>query len=141
MRTRTGPHGGWRRSGCTAAAMVMAACASAPDGDGDAQADLDTATVTLQSVRAEIDQAIVEARAESLSECRLIGLGERPCGGPRVYGAYSVAQTDSAYLAGLAVVYNQLDRERNQREGLVSTCEVVARPAVQLQSGRCVAGG
>jgi len=123
-----------------AAAMVVAACASAPDGDDGAEADALSDTLTLQSARALIDEAIGEARAASLGQCRLVGMGERPCGGPRAYVAYSVAETDSAYLAELMEVYGRLDRERNVREGLMSTCEVMGRPEVGLDGGRCVAG-
>ena len=135
----------WRWAVCTAGGMMLAGCASAaPDGNPDAEAGAepraDSTAVTLQSVRGDIERAIGDVRAESLSACRLIGLGARPCGGPRVYVAYSITQTDSAGLAALVEIYNRLDRERNEREGLVSTCEVVGRPTITWEAGRCGVG-
>jgi hypothetical protein len=92
----------------------------------------------LEEVRAEVDRAIGEARASTLAQCALIGVGERPCGGPRSYRAYSSAETDSADLAALVAAYNRLEHERNVEMGLVSTCEVLPRPSVELAGGRCV---
>jgi len=132
-----------RVAACLLAAAAISACASAPDAEPDA-ADTDPTTqvdspvATLQSAGGDIERAIGQAGAASLSECRLVGLGERPCGGPRAYVAYSLTETDSAHLASLVEVYNRLDRERNTREGLVSTCEMLARPEVALEGGQCV---
>jgi hypothetical protein len=93
---------------------------------------------TLEEARAQIDSAIGGAEASALSECALAALGVRPCGGPRTYLAYSLAQTDSAALAALIEVYDRLDRERNEREGLVSTCELMVPPDLAIENGRCV---
>jgi len=65
-------------------------------------------------------------------------LGVRPCGGPRAYLAYSLAQTDSAELAALLAIYERLDRERNETQGLMSTCEMMVPPTLALEGGRCV---
>jgi hypothetical protein len=93
---------------------------------------------TLEEARARIDSAIGGAEAATLSECRLAALGVRPCGGRRTYLAYSLAETDSAALAALVAVYDRLDRERNEAQGLVSTCELMMPPSLALENGRCV---
>ena len=94
--------------------------------------------VTLEAARAQIDSLIGDATATAQSQCRLSALGVRPCGGPRSWLAYSLALTDSAALAGLVAVYERLDRERNEREGLMSTCELMEPPALAFENGRCV---
>ena len=93
---------------------------------------------TLEEARARIDSAIGGAEASTLSQCALVAVGARPCGGPRAYLAYSNAVTDSAALVALAAVYERLDRERNEAEGLVSTCELMEPPDLALENGRCV---
>jgi hypothetical protein len=127
------------RRGCALLASIVigAGCASAPEEEAGSPPDEAARTATLQEVRAEIDQAIGEARASATSECALVALGERPCGGPRTYLAYSLVETDSAHLATLAALYARIDRERNTELGLVSTCEFLAAPEVVVENGRC----
>lgn len=118
--------------------IVTSSCA-APPPDRPANAPAETTSAEdLQNTRAEIDRLIGQARASTLSQCALVALGDRPCGGPRTYLAYSLAETDSAQLAEFVDLYTRLDRERNVEVGLVSSCEVLARPTVVLEGGRCV---
>lgn len=130
-----------------AAAITVASCRAGPpagDAPGDTVSDPPPAgaelslTDSLELVRAEITAAIGDARAETVSECALLPLGERPCGGPRTHLAYSTAETDSARLAELARIYARLDQLRNEREGRVSTCEMILPPGLALEGGRCV---
>jgi len=128
----------------TALGFTAFACARPPDEQAEAEAPpLPTSSqqvlpTTLEATRAQIDSAIGGAEASALPECALAALGVRPCGGPRTYLAYSRVQTDSAALAALIEVYDRLDRERNEREGLVSTCELMLPPELALENGRCV---
>ena len=92
----------------------------------------------MEEARARIDSAIGGAEASALSQCALIPVGARPCGGPRAYLAYSTAETDSAALAALVAVYDRMDSERNEAQGLVSTCELMMPPDLALEAGRCV---
>lgn len=120
------------------AALLGSGCASMPEDQADEAPAERTSVESLQTARAEIDRAIGEAPATNVSQCALAALGQRPCGGPRLYMAYSLAETDSASLRSLIEVYDRLDRQRNAEQGLVSTCEVLARPTVALEGGRCV---
>lgn len=118
--------------------LWAAACAPSPQGSADTEAAPDSLLPsTIPEVRSAIDSAIGEAPAGDISECRLIALGVRPCGGPRMYRAYSVGETDSTYLGALAEIYEQLDRERNAELGLIGTCEVLAPPVLDFVDGRC----
>jgi hypothetical protein len=124
----------------TAGALVVAVALGCgePDAPPAPISDEQVAPTTLEAARAAIDSLIGVPAADSLPQCRLAALGVRPCGGPRTYLAYSLTETDSAALAALVRVYDQLDRERNEREGLVSTCELMLPPELALESGRCV---
>jgi hypothetical protein len=118
--------------------LLALGCAAPPESEPPPQQSAQPSPETLEDARARIDSMIGDARASTLAECSLAALGVRPCGGPRAYLAYSTAQTDSAALAALLAVYERLDRERNEAEGLVSTCELMLPPALALENGRCV---
>ncbi len=132
------------RTALSICVVVAFACAPPPDDEAETDApptpisEEQVAPTTLEAARAQVDSLIGTATATNPTECRLAALGVRPCGGPRTYLAYSLAETDSAALAALVGVYDRLDRERNEREGLMSTCELMLPPELALESGRCV---
>ncbi|MEQ1858147.1 MAG: hypothetical protein ABL963_16960 [Longimicrobiales bacterium] len=119
------------------AALVLfaAACASASEEEGEAGG---APVSSLEQARAAIDLAIGDATASDPIQCQIIPVGVRPCGGPRLYLAYSLVVTDSAELRALVEVYDRLDRERNAELGLMSTCEFLEPPYAALDTGRCV---
>lgn len=92
----------------------------------------------LHRMRARIDALVGEARCESEADCRYIGLGAKPCGGPWEYLVYSVAQTDSAQLSEKVKEYNAFEAGMNQKYGYVSDCALPAEPVVGCVEGRCV---
>ncbi len=129
----------------TGLALLALACAGPPEAargepppEPGRQSQALPAPQTPEEARARIDSAIAGAEASVLSQCALVAVGVRPCGGPRTYLAYSEAETDSAALAALVAVYDRMDRERNEADGLVSTCELMQPPALALENGRCV---
>ena len=120
----------------TGCALFALACAGPQDADPPRETR--TPPQTVEEARARIDSAIGGAEASALSQCALVAVGARPCGGPRAYLAYSTTETDSAALAALVAVYDRMDRERNEAEGIVSTCELMQPPDLALENGRCV---
>jgi hypothetical protein len=131
--------------GIVPAVLLALGCAAPPESERaepssepPPQPASQQAPRTLEEARARIDSVIGDAAASTLSECALAPLGVRPCGGPRAYLAYSTAETDSAALRALLAVYERLDRERNEAQGLVSTCELMLPPDLALENGRCV---
>jgi hypothetical protein len=131
-----------RSSRCFPAAIVLSAlvagaCASAPGEEGDV-ASGEATDNQLQEARRAIDEAIGDAAATNPGSCAVVAIGHRPCGGPRLYRAYSKEEADSASLASLVDAFNRLDQQRNEEQGLISTCEALPRPRVELVDGRCV---
>ena len=59
---------------------------------------------------AQIRALIGTAACTDTSQCRTVGIGARPCGGPQAYLAWSTAHTDGAALAALSEKY-RLERE------------------------------
>jgi hypothetical protein len=95
----------------------------------------------LAEMRAEIDQLVGTPTCSEDGQCRFIGLGSKPCGGPWGYLIYSTANVDSVVLKALVAQYNQLEAEINKKHGLISDCSIPAEPVLICVDGVCVATG
>ena len=89
------------------------------------------------AARRDLEAAIGEARATDAGSCRMLSLGDRPCGGPAFFLPYSVTDSDSVQVATLAGRIAEIDRRANLALGLASTCEELIPPPVELRGGRC----
>jgi hypothetical protein len=76
---------------------------------------------------------------EAASSCRTAPVGSRGCGGPRDYLVYCPASTDTAALQRTLDELARVESAYNEREGVVSTCQLRLPPAVSVSGGRCVA--
>lgn len=89
---------------------------------------------------AEIKAVIGKAEADQPAQCKIVGVGQKPCGGPATYLAYSTRDLDeTAFLAQVAA-YNELAKAINQRTGMMSDCAIVPVPQVSLVAGVCKIG-
>ena len=91
----------------------------------------------LGTLRAEIMALIGEARADNVQQCRVVGFGAKPCGGPASYIALSVKDKNESQLMSLIDKYNAEMKAENDRLGRMSDCAVVPKPAVVLENGVC----
>lgn len=94
-------------------------------------------TAKLSELKQEVLTLIGDARADDIQQCRVIGFGAKPCGGPAGYIAASVKNVDEATLMAKVEAYNAANAENNTRLGLMSDCAVVPRPEVKLEQGVC----
>jgi hypothetical protein len=78
------------------------------------------------------------AACDSAHQCHTLALGNKACGGPERFVAWSSAVSNAARLGVMAAQYAEASRRENEREGLSSTCNVVADPGATCQAGRCV---
>ena len=111
--------------------VVVAACA-APGGaqPGAGQND------TLARIRTLIG---TPACTED-SQCHSLAVGERPCGGPESYLAYSTARAPDAELQALGAIYRAERRKLNAEAGRVSDCRFMPDPGALCRAGACVLG-
>ena len=93
--------------------------------------------VNLNAMRGEIIALIGDAKADTVEQCRVVGFGSKPCGGPASYIAVSVKDNDEAQIMALVGKYNAAAKAENERLGLMSDCAVVPKPAVVLKDGVC----
>lgn len=95
----------------------------------------------LQQEKAKIIKLVGEAKAETAKQCRLLALGQKACGGPESYLAYSITETDEKLLKQHAFKYKQLQQQMQAQSGLVSNCAVVPEARLEWSAGRCRLSG
>ena len=71
-------------------------------------------------------------------DCRFIGMGVNPCGGPYYYLIYSTSAVDSVELVGMVEEYNEFNDELNARYGWAGPCVVPNPPVLDCAEGTCV---
>ena len=96
---------------------------------------------TEQDLLARIRSAIGDASCTSDAQCRTLAIGEKACGGPQSWLAWSAASTAAAPLQAWASELAALARHRNQISGRVSNCQYNADPGAVCEAGRCVLRG
>jgi hypothetical protein len=99
-----------------------------------AQSDAEAAV----ELRERISAMMEGARCNNVVNCRVLGLGSRPCGGPEEYVAYSIWDTQVDEVSSLAAEYNFLREEVDAAAGTVGTCDVLPKPSVNCVNARCV---
>ena len=130
-------HGFLRRKAhwamCVALAVTACGGSQAPNPSASAQLD----EMSLDSLRARITVLIGEPLASTVSQCRAIAFGSKPCGGPWSYLAYSTEVTDSVKLAQFVSLYNRRESDLNREEGRMSDCRAITLPGILLSRRRC----
>lgn len=92
----------------------------------------------LRRRRAEIGDLVGQARCRSVEDCRFVGLGAKPCGGPWEFLIYSAAATDVERLLARVEEYNAFEARMNQRYGYFSDCGMPPEPELGSVENRCV---
>jgi len=110
-------------------ACALAGCGACA-GHGKDAPPLSQPAASDSDTLVRIQQLIGGARCSDSSQCRVAGVGERPCGGPEQYLAWSVRDTDAGQLARWMQVYAEERRRWYEARGMASTCEVRPTPAV-----------
>ena len=93
---------------------------------------------TAARLRAEITELIGDARCNNLVNCRVVGLGAAPCGGPEEYVAYSIWKTVGDEIGTLVSEYNLIREDIALDSEAVGRCEQLLKPAVDCIRSRCV---
>jgi hypothetical protein len=120
---------------------LLAACATpAPRSSDSAGARTGRIDDTTNIARLERDaRALVRTTGcDAASSCRTAPVGWRGCGGPRTYLVYCSASTDTVALMRTLEELKRAETAYNERESVVSTCEMRLPPNVTAEGGRCV---
>lgn len=114
------------------AGVLLAAClaihAGCAGANGPAPAGGDA--------RPQVRQLIGDAVCTTDADCRTIAVGDKACGGPESYLAWSARQTDPQALAAAAERYTSERKAQNQQSGMVSNCAFVTDPGARCEMAR-----
>ena len=91
---------------------------------------------TLAQIRAMVGTP----SCSSDTQCHTLPLGNRPCGGPEGYLAWSSAHTPEAQLRSLGERYKEERRAANTASGAMSTCRFMPDPGAVCRAGTCQLG-
>ena len=108
---------------------------------GDSNSSPKIEEMNLEEVAKAIDQEVGKARADRVSQCAILPIGAKPCGGPWGYLVYSKKESNESRLKKLIERYDKLDEIRNIEEGRVSTCDVAQPPDLIIENGSCKGDG
>jgi hypothetical protein len=82
--------------------------------------------------------SLTDASCDTCTQCRSIAFGSKACGGPHSYLIYSMKNTDSTLLASKVAAYNKMERDFNNKWGVVSDCSLPLEPNVfTYNTGTC----
>lgn len=110
--------------------------APAPDGYFTSEADYER---QREAALSDLAAAIGTPRATSVSQCRAVPVGEKPCGGPLEYRLYAASGDAELTILRLAGKVGALDAEANEQFSYSSTCDVTPEPTPRLVQGICIA--
>ncbi len=113
------------------ASLLLTACQAQPRASALGAAD-------EAALQARLRSAIGDAVCSSDAQCRTLAVGEKACGGPEAWWAFSVASAQADQLPGWAAELSALSRQRNLRSGSVSNCQYQPDPGAVCQAQRCL---
>jgi hypothetical protein len=92
----------------------------------------------LRLLNLELRAYVSVPYANGLSQCRMVPVGERFCGGPDYYLPFSVVKTTENQVFSMVQRYTELKRRFNQNHQLTGTCEVIAAPKLVYLGRQCI---
>ncbi len=99
---------------------------------------------TITQVKQEIDftlkqlkAAIGDANCTHSRQCQSVAIGEKACGGPVAYLAYSNKQYDTKIISELSIKHQQLNAKLNRLTNAVSDCMFIIEPPLECQMNVC----
>ncbi len=121
----------WITCSVTLALAIGCGALSASAAESDAEA--------AARLRQEIAAVVSDASwCRNIVNCRVVGLGARPCGGPEEYVAFSIWNNTGDELRNLVTEYNLLKEELILDSDVVGTCEALPKPNADCVQSRCV---
>lgn len=122
--------------------LACTACATRADGPSATQvpAPAEAAAPASPGSLGWIQTLIGKAECTSDSQCQVLPIGAKACGGPASHLAYSTAHTNTAELQALAERYREEQQAGNQRSGMVSNCRMLPTPVASCRANTCRLG-
>ena len=128
--------------------LACAACTTRADGPASRQATAPAADQPVPSGAApaasgtlvQIQAMIGKAECTSDSQCQVLPIGAKACGGPAGFLAWSNAKTSAGELQALAERYKTEQQAGNDSSGRISNCRVLTPPPAACRANTCQLG-
>ena len=128
----------------TAFMLFLTGCSTVPAHKEQLATQLDGPLAQLQldtrQLQLRLEKLTENKQCQNDSQCKVLAVGKRPCGGPEQYLLYSTLHTDEKMLSYTAERYAQLKQQKNQQLGLVSTCQMLMPPVFACIENKCAIG-
>jgi len=85
-----------------------------------------------------VERQVGDAQCDVDSQCRTVPVGNKPCGGPERWLAWSAVVSDEAELHRSIDQYTFAQARLQRARGLVSNCAIVPDPGATCRAGHCV---
>lgn len=83
-------------------------------------------------------QELISTACDSDAQCKVIGVGDRPCGGFAQFLVYSTTDTDEKELKSQVAIYNKMQTVKNSKSGVVGICQHLSPPKTYCSKKQCV---
>jgi len=98
-----------------------------------------TTKASPQDLYAQIQQVASTEGCSTSADCGLLPIGNKPCGGPEAYMAYSKNNSDVDALKKMGQQYADMREQYNKDNQMMGTCQVTPKPNVSCIRNQCVA--
>ncbi|AOE49187.1 hypothetical protein [Kangiella sediminilitoris] len=112
-------------------ASLLQSCSQASNNKPDTEA-------VAQDLYAQIQQTLQTEGCVRNSDCDLLPVGSKPCGGPESYQPYSKTSSDVAKLQELGNRYQKLRDQYNKENQIMGICVITPKPNVSCVRNQCV---
>lgn len=86
---------------------------------------------------AQLQEMISDKSCQQDNQCRVVAIGQNPCGGPESYEAYSTLNSDEQKVRELAKNYTEQRKQENTAEKKIGMCRHLVKPAVACKAQVC----
>lgn len=102
------------------------------------KADKAPSSTAPQDLYSQIQQTVSVEGCTSSADCALLAVGNKPCGGPEAYLAYSKNNTNVSKLEELGQQYSEQRKQYNKDNQVMGTCVMTPKPGVSCVRNQCL---
>lgn len=85
-----------------------------------------------------LEDVSADKSCDTNTQCKVIAVGARACGGPSSYLVYSTKSANEKQVMQLADQITKLERAFNKQNQMMSICQHLIEPATQCVENKCV---
>lgn len=91
--------------------------------------------------REQLDSLIEDKSCDTQQQCKVVGVGHLPCGGPSIYLVYSTKNAGGKQVQSVANLITEQERKLHQELGTMGICKATPQIQAQCVNNQCVEVG